>query len=78
MILLKPGAEPDMGARVASVIDKIRRFDEDFCTQTFLTELSGVVPDPTQVWIFSFSINQAPQKADRLDVLLFFCCSRLK
>lgn len=49
MILLKPGAEPDMGARVASVIDKIRRFDEEFCTQTFLTELSGVVPDPTQV-----------------------------
>lgn len=53
MILLKPGAEPDMGARVASVIDKIRRFDEDFCTQTFLTELSGVVPDPTQVGLLN-------------------------
>ncbi|KNZ52766.1 hypothetical protein VP01_3455g4 [Puccinia sorghi] len=53
MILLKPGADPDMGARVAAVIEKIRRFDEEFCTQTFLTELNGVIPDPTQVGLLN-------------------------
>ncbi|KAI7944876.1 hypothetical protein MJO28_010571 [Puccinia striiformis f. sp. tritici] len=53
MILLKPGADPDMGIRVATVIEKIRRFDEEFCTQTFLTELNGVIPDPTQVGLLN-------------------------
>lgn len=53
MILLKPGADPDMGVRVATVIEKIRRFDEEFCTQTFLTELNGVLPDPTQVGLLN-------------------------
>ncbi|MBW0464588.1 hypothetical protein O181_004303 [Austropuccinia psidii MF-1] len=53
MILLKPGADLDMGTRVAIVIEKIRRFDEEFCTQTFLTELNGVIPDPTQVGLLN-------------------------
>jgi hypothetical protein len=66
MILLKPGADPDMGVRVAAVIDKIRRFDEEFCTQTFLTELNGVIPDPTQV-------RPSPPSSPSFSSFFFLC-----
>lgn len=34
---------------VGTVIEKIRRFDEEFCTTFFLTELSSILPTPEKV-----------------------------